>query len=329
MAGQLRIGHLSTFYHTAFVLMGTGWLAESGIDASWKLFPSGPDIMKAMGAGEIDLAYIGLPPAMIGIDRGMPVKCIAGGHVEGTVLVAQGKYLSIDEIGDEKAVLEQFAGKIVGCPPKGSIHDIIIRDLLGRYGGLGVDVYNFAWADFALAALTDGEIEAAVGTPALAVGVRRFAGGKIVIPPHMLWPHNPSYGIVATTELLKREEVARAFLLAHERASAFIRDEPRAAAKIVAQVTGIVDEEYVLECYRISPRYCAALSPEYIASTMRFAAVLHRLGYTSRTLTEAEIFDRRLIDAVHPEPPHYERVYAAIREYKDNERTWIKAGVKK
>jgi hypothetical protein len=39
---------------------------------------------------------------------------------------------------------------------------------------------------------------------------------------------------------------------------------------------------------------------------MRFAAVLHRLGYTSRTLTEAEIFDRRLIDAVHPEPPHYD-----------------------
>ncbi len=137
------------------------------------------------------------------------------------------------------------------------------------------------------------------------MGVRRFAGGKIVIPPHRLWPHNPSYGIVATTDLLK-SDIARSFLLAHERASAFIRDEPRAAAKIVAQVTGIVDEEYVLECYRISPRYCAALSPEYIASTMRFAAVLHRLGYTSRTLTEAEIFDRRLIDAVHPEPPHYD-----------------------
>ncbi len=140
MAGQLRIGHLSTFYHTAFVLMGTGWLAESGIDASWKLFPSGPDIMKAMGAGEIDLAYIGLPPAMIGIDRGMPVKCIAGGHVEGTVLVAQGKYLSIDEIGDEKAALEQFAGKIVGCPPKGSIHDIIIRDLLADMAWISTSI---------------------------------------------------------------------------------------------------------------------------------------------------------------------------------------------
>jgi enoyl-CoA hydratase/carnithine racemase len=46
-------------------------------------------------------------------------------------------------------------------------------------------------------------------------------------------------------------------------------------------------------------------TPEYVASTMRFAAVLHELGYTSRTLAEAEVFDRRLIDAVHPEPPHF------------------------
>ncbi|OPY27025.1 MAG: NMT1/THI5 like protein [Methanocella sp. PtaU1.Bin125] len=304
MSGRLRIGHLSTFYHTAFILIGTPWLTESGIDASWKLFPSGPDIMKAMGAGEIDLAYIGLPPAMIGIDRGLPVKCIAGGHVEGTVLVGQGNYRTIEEIGGEKATLEQLAGKTIGCPPKGSIHDIIIRDLLARHG-LDVEVRNYDWADYALAALQDGEIEAAIGTPALAVGARRYAGGKIIIPPHRLWPDNPSYGIVATAETIKRDDVAAAFLRTHERASAFIRDEPLAAAKIVAQVTGIVDEDYVLECYRVSPRYCAALSQGYVASTMRFAAVLHKLGYTSRTLAEAEVFDRRLIDIVHPEPPHY------------------------
>lgn len=283
--------------------MGTDWLAAAGVDASWKLFPSGPDIMKAMADGEIDLSYIGLPPAMIGIARGVPVKCIAGGHVEGTVLVARDRYRDIDELGDEKAVLEQFSA--IGCPPKGSIHDIIIRDLLRHYPDLHVDVRNFAWADFALAALTDGEIEAAIGTPALAVGARKFAGGKIVIPPHRLWPNNPSYGIVATQETMKHTETVLAFLRAHERASVLIREKPQEAAGIVARVTGIVDEQYVLDCYRVSPRYCAALSPEYIASTMRFAPVLHGLGYTSRTLTEDEVFDPRLIEAVHPEPPHY------------------------
>jgi NitT/TauT family transport system substrate-binding protein len=84
-----------------------------------------------------------------------------------------------------------------------------------------------------------------------------------------------------------------------------IRNKPGAAAKIVSRVTSIVDEGYVLECYRVSPRYCAALSPEFVAATMRFAEVLHGLGYTRRVLAMAEVFDRRFIDRVHPEPPHY------------------------
>jgi NitT/TauT family transport system substrate-binding protein len=301
----LRIGHLSTFYHTAFILMGTDWLAEAGINVTWKLFPSGPDIVKAMESGEIDLAYIGLPPAMIGIDHGARIKCIAGGHEEGTVLVARDKYMSIDELGNDRAVLEQFIEHIIGCPPKGSIHDIIIRDLLAQYG-LNIDVYNFAWADFALAALTDGEIEASVGTPALAVGARRFAGGKIVIPPHRLWPNNPSYGIVATEDTLKMKDAVLGFLEAHEAASNLIRENPEKAAEIVARTTGIVDADYVLECYAISPRYCAALSPGYVTSTMRFAEVLHKLGYTKKVLSTPDIFDRRFIDQIHPEPPHYD-----------------------
>ena len=83
MAGQksLRIGHLSTFYHTAFLLKGTSLLAGEGISAVWTLFPSGPDIINAMHRGELDLAYIGLPPVIIGIERGLPLACIAGGGI--------------------------------------------------------------------------------------------------------------------------------------------------------------------------------------------------------------------------------------------------------
>jgi NitT/TauT family transport system substrate-binding protein len=67
----------------------------------------------------------------------------------------------------------------------------------------------------------------------------------------------------------------------------------------------MVDEEFVLEAYRISPKYCAALPPEYIASTIRFVYTLNALGYTSRPVGQDEIFDRSLIDAVHKGPHHY------------------------
>ena len=81
---KINIGHLSTLYHTSFILMGTDWLKKSGIQANWKLFASGPDIVKAFEKKEIDIGYIGLPPAIIGMDRGVPLVCVAGGHVEGS-----------------------------------------------------------------------------------------------------------------------------------------------------------------------------------------------------------------------------------------------------
>lgn len=73
----LRIGHLSTFYHTSFILMGTHWPEEKlDINVEWSMFGGGPAIVKAFEKGEVDIGYIGLPPVMIGIDRGVPITCV-------------------------------------------------------------------------------------------------------------------------------------------------------------------------------------------------------------------------------------------------------------
>lgn len=304
MGEPLTIGHLSTVYHTSFILEGTDWLQKAGIDAKWKLFASGPDIVRAFENKEIDLGYIGLPPVIIGVARGIPFKCIAGGHVEGTVMIAQKEYKGIDELGEPGLVLRQFEGKAIGTPPRGSIHDVIVRELIDKLQ-YDIEVKNYPWADFVLDAMVDKEIPAAAGTPPLAVAARRFCGAKIVIPPHRLWPNNPSYGIVVRNEFMGSEDTILTFLKLHEKACNFIRKKPGEAAEIVSRLTEIVDREFVLEAYRISPKYCSALSPEYVASTMGFVKVLRQLGYISRPVAEGEIFDYRFIKKVHPKKPHY------------------------
>jgi len=305
---KLRIGHLSTFYHTAILLMArSGIMSRLGIEAEWSLMGTGPAIMKAFGRGELDLAYIGLPPAIIGMEQGSPVVCIAGGHMEGTVMAGKSGWLGYPESDDLRAILGQFAGRTIGVPGNGSIHDVILKDSIARFApDRNILVRNYAWADLVTEAVATEEVAAAFGTPALAMAIKRFAGGKILFPASKLWPNNPSYGIVADRSFLKahRESVEK-FLLAHEEAEAVLRNEPADAAQLIADHVGIIDREFVLETLQVSPKYCAQLTAGYISSTMAFVGALKKLGYIKRELDENEIFDTSLIAKIHPEKDHY------------------------
>jgi NitT/TauT family transport system substrate-binding protein len=201
--------------------------------------------------------------------------------------------------------LSQFAGKAIGTPPRGSIHDVIVRELLAEYGRTDVAVKNYPWADFLSDAIETGEIAAAAGTPALATTAHRYGNARLAVPPDQLCPFNPSYGIVVMREMLEKKDLLTRFLTAHEAACEWIRHDPAACACVVAKTTGMVDETFVIETYHISPKYCAALPPEYVASTMKFARTLHALGYISRPVSEEEVFERSLIREVHPGPHHY------------------------
>ena len=304
---RLRVGHLPTLYHTSFILMGTDLLKKDDVEAKWTLFPSGPDLVNAMCAAQIDIGYVGLPPAIIGVERGCSLVCVAGGHVEGTVLIGGADVQALGQCASMAEFLAQFLGRSIGCPPRGTIHDFIVHELLKEYNIKDVGVNNYAWADFLPDALVEGEIAAAAGTPALAVAARRYYGAHMIVPPTRLWPCNPSYGIVVTRETLaQRKGLIRGFLGAHETACEMIMSNPRKCAQIVARTTGVVDAGFIKEVYQLSPKYCASLPPGYIASTMKFVNALTTLGYISRRLTETDIFDTSLISDVHRAPSHYE-----------------------
>ena len=305
---RLRIGHLSTFYHTAIILMADGKLGEElGVDVEWRLFGNGPAIINAFEKGELDIAYAGLPPVIIGIDRGIDIKCIAGGHIEGTVLSSKAGYTGFPETEDLGAILSQFSGQKIGVPGKGSIHDVILSDCLCRFKlEKEVAVINFQWSDQLTEAVIHEEVSAAFGTPALAAALIYYAGGRVLYPPSLLWPGNPSYGIIASGKFLTHsKETLRRFLLRHELATSVLRADQRTAAETIARFTGFAEEEMVLNALQISPKYCAKLTSGYISSTMAFVSAMLSMGYITREISAREIFDASLIDEIHPEEDHY------------------------
>jgi len=306
---RVRIGYLSTAYHTSFILMGTEWMEERfGTQAEWRLFPTGPEMIKAFSRSELDIGYIGLPPAMIGIGRGLPIKCVAGGHMEGTVFTAKKNFKTLKQRGSIQQTLSQFKGKSIGTPTKGSIHDVIIRNLLEKSRlQRNVTLRNFSWADQILEAMEDNEVDGGVGTPPLAVLASRLLGAKVILPPHVMWPHNPSYGIVTTNGMIGRSgPILEGFLRLHEEACNMIRTHPDEAADIAAKTLGMVDKDFILEVYAVSPKYCASLSEDYIDSTLAFVPFLQKTGYISKSLNAGNVFHTDLIERIHREKPHYD-----------------------
>lgn len=309
MKDTIRIGYLSTVYHTSILMKGSKLLEQSGLQPTWTLFGTGPAIMDALVKNKVDVAYIGLSPVIIGISKGAEIKCVAGGHVEGTVVVARPGYKSMSDSSVEMGTaLGQFRGKRLGVPRRGSLHDVFLRHYLSEHGLEGdVDILNYDWTDFVAEAMAQGEIEGGAGTPSLAVLSSRLMGASIVVPPNEIWPNNPSYGIIASTRFLDQSsDLVEKFLLLHRKACASIREEPESSAKVVAETVGIVDSKFVLDAIRVSPKYCTALSREFVESTMRLLPLLERLGYLSTSPKEKDIFYPEIIERVHPEQSHYQ-----------------------
>ena len=303
---KLRAGYLSTMYHTSHIIKGLKWVEKYlNVEAKWSLFGTGPSMIEAFSRGALDIGYIGLPPAMIGIGDGLPLKCIGGGHAEGTLMIGRKDSFLLNAGRDTHSVLKQLEGRMIGSPAKGSIHDVIIRFLIKHHGLKHVKVKNYPWADLMPEAITEGEIDAAVGTPPLAVLAKKWYGHSVIIPPAHIWPFNPSYGIVVKESILGEEKLLKGFLTIHEKACNLIREKPDEAAHAVSDEVKVVDTAFIKEVFSVSPLYCASLPDEYIKATMTFVPALKEAGYSDQQLTREDIFELSLIKKVHPDPHHY------------------------
>ncbi|MFX0083490.1 MAG: ABC transporter substrate-binding protein [Candidatus Hodarchaeota archaeon] len=311
MKKELRIGHLSTAYHTNFILMGDDKLERDlKIKVKWFLFGTGPLMVEAFKKGELDIGYMGLPPAIIGIDNSVPIKCVAGGHVEGTIMIGKPNHKPISHLDDSiYETLLQFKGVSIGTPSIGSIHDAILNYYLEKHNLKNdIKVKNYKQAEFIAIDMKRGILEGGVGTPALAVFARTILNSHLVIPAHYLLANNPSYGIFFHESLIEDyPELVIIFLKHHKKASFLLRESQDKAAETISRTFTILNnqKQYVKAVLEISPKYCIALSEGYLKSTEGFINTMHRLGYIKEKLTREKIFNFEFVNEVHPEVDHY------------------------
>ncbi len=128
----IRIGALSGDLHhlPLFVAIEEDFFLEEGISInlqSINWFPNGNEVMVAFEAGSLDIAYLGLAPAMAHkLTQNAPIKVISGVNVNGSAIIVGGTS-GINSLSD-------LAGKKIAVPSLNNMQDFILQIALDSVG---------------------------------------------------------------------------------------------------------------------------------------------------------------------------------------------------
>ena len=116
----VTIGYLPSDHDAAlFVAQAQGEYAAHGIETELVQFNNGGDLMTGMASGEVDIGYGGITPVLSAVEKGVPIKVVAGAQIEGSG-IAVSPESDIDSP-------EDLAGKSIATPGEASIQYMLLQ----------------------------------------------------------------------------------------------------------------------------------------------------------------------------------------------------------
>ena len=189
-----------------------------------RLFDSGPQVIEAMFANEIDIAYVGPGPAINGFIKsdGKSLKILAGAASGGVSLV-------VHPDSDIKSAAD-FSGKRIAAPQIGNTQDVSLRNFLyqnnlkpAEKGGT-VYVINVKNPDI-FTLFSKGELDAAWVPEPWATRLVQQLGGIRLFQEKELWPDQKfsSAVLIVRSEFLeKHPDIVQKWVEAHVQTSDWI-----------------------------------------------------------------------------------------------------------
>ncbi|MFA5065558.1 MAG: ABC transporter substrate-binding protein [Dehalococcoidia bacterium] len=231
---SIRIGYLLGDLHQLpfFVAQDKGFFTEEGLDIEVVgPFEAGPAEMDALAAGQIDMGYVGMAPAVMAAARKIPLSIVSGVNLEGSGLVTRTDITTISELKSKK----------IATPAPGSIQYVMFGMLLAGN--------NLGYNDIELIpgtvkppdmpqSLQTGRIDGYfVWEPFVAKSV--VGGyGKVLVESKDIWPGHPCCVIVAGGDFIRSQDSAVASVIrAHRRAIDYIEANPDEAKAIASKWT--------------------------------------------------------------------------------------------
>lgn len=230
-----------------FVTLKDGAFERAGLEVELVEFPNGPAMVQALLAGQLDVAHLGIGPALVARARGADIKVVAASIREQVSFVALPELAAAFEGGDAATAFERFEAE-AGRPariatfPTGSVPDTVLQYWLRE--GLEVDPASidivFQGAAQVQQALLTGAVDgAAILEPIVTTTLNRVEGAAVVASGAELFPDQPG-AVMAVREGLIEDnpEAVAALVAAHDAATDVLNSDPDAAVDAVADYVG-------------------------------------------------------------------------------------------
>ncbi|MCD1295909.1 ABC transporter substrate-binding protein [Methanocella sp. CWC-04] len=288
----VRVGYLPSDHDAPFFIAETkGYFDKYGINVEGQKFSAGPDIMKQISAGNLDMAVVGAPPVISYLDKDPAARIIAPTHSEGSGLIVK-KGLGITSVAGLK-------GKKIAIPGPGSIQDVMLRKLLADNGisyDKDVNVVTIP-AGQMVDTMANGNIDAAIiWEPFVTMAVLNDVG-EILLLSKDIMPGHPCCVVIASNEMIQKyPDSVRAYLKAHKDAVEFINANLNESAAIVASSEWLnIDPAIEVESLP-HMTFMYKFDEDYIAGTESFARELKNMGKVNNDLTRNELFDLTFVN---------------------------------
>ena len=230
-----------------FVTLEEGWMEDAGIDADLVQFQDGPAMVQALLAGQLDVAYFGIGPAMVARARGADIKVVASNVIEQISVVALGDLAASFDEGDAATAFERFASEhgrkpVISTFPRGSVPETVLQYWLRE--GLKIDpsqveIIAQGSAQVQQALLTGAVDGAAILEPVVSSVLAQDPEARVLAAGSELFPDQPG-AVLAVREgvLAEHGDQIKALVAAHQRATDLLVNDPDAATPLVAKYVG-------------------------------------------------------------------------------------------
>lgn len=203
-----------------------------GLKPVWKEYGSGAAVREALVAGEADVGFMGIPPFLIGWDKGCPWKACLGFEIVPVALVTNRP--------DIKSLKDFKPTDKIAVPSPGSVQHIMLSMAaereLGDPKALDRNLVAMAHPDACAALIAKKGVDAHFATPPYLFEELSQPGFHVVIEDVECFGKPYSFNVGVATKRFHDGRPAdyACFILAVQEAVAWINEYPQKAAELLA-----------------------------------------------------------------------------------------------